>query len=94
MTNFHDQFKKQTKVITALSAQIQEMQIPTPLTHRRTKKAHLASDNIQPQLLDSSFLSQSPCHTKSPFSSQNSYLSPSQSSPIDRPRNGSIHMLE
>jgi hypothetical protein len=39
-------------------------------------------------------LSQSPCRTKSPFSSQNSYLSPSQSSPIDEPPDGSIHMLE
>jgi hypothetical protein len=94
MTDFHDQFKKQTELIAALSAQIQEMLNPTTRKHQPTKKAHLTSDNIQPRSLDLSFQSQSPCRTKSPFSSQNSYMSPSQSSPIGEPPDGSSHMLE
>jgi hypothetical protein len=61
MTDFHDQFKKQTELICALSEQIQEMKNPTPRRQRPTKKAHLALDDLLPQSLNSSFESQSPC---------------------------------
>jgi hypothetical protein len=93
MTSFHDQFKKQTELITALSEQIKEMQNPTPRKQRPTKKAHLASDDIIPRSLNSSFESHSPRRTKSPFSSsQFNSTPPSQTSPIDKPPDSPIHM--
>jgi hypothetical protein len=101
MTDFHDEFKKQTKLTTTLSKQIKEMQNPTPRKQRPTKKAHLASDVIIPcsliipRSLNSSFESHSPRRTKSPFSSsQLNSTPPSQTSPIDEPLDSPIHMLE
>jgi hypothetical protein len=90
MTDFHDQFKKQTELITAPSEQIKEMQNPTPHKQCPTKKAHLASDlasdDITPCSLNSSLENHSPRRTKSPFpSSQFNSMPPSQTSPINNP---------
>jgi hypothetical protein len=96
MSTFHEQFKKQTELITELSNQIREMQNPTPRKQRPAKKAHLANNDIdiQPRSLDSSFQPQSPCG-KSPFSSSlTDSVSPVQFNPSGEPPDSPCHMLE
>jgi hypothetical protein len=96
MSTFHEQFKKQTELITELSNQIREMQNPTPRKQRPAKKAHLTNDDIdiQPRSLNSSFQPQSPCG-KSPFSSSlTGSVSPVQFNPSGEPPDSPSHMLE
>jgi hypothetical protein len=67
----------------------------TPREQRPTKKANLASEDLLPQSLNSSFKSQSPCQAKSSFfSSPPNSLPSSQTSPTVAPPDSPMHILK